>query len=205
MRFPSPDWLDPPIPGIGTNRYAYAANDPVNKLDPGGNFFWDWFKSQSVSDRDNAEAGQSYFDAADDYANANPVTNDPVANAYRQEHIDDLTGKGFDLLARVGATRRERIRHDLLGVAIEGTVAVGVGAGVKLGATLISRGGVLGLRQSAAVVTQQPAVGQSVTGGVTVSTTIHGSQRLAGPAATRGGVLSEQRAIDVMSQGRVLT
>ena len=35
--FTSPDWLAPPIPGVGTNRYAYSANDPVNKLDPGGN------------------------------------------------------------------------------------------------------------------------------------------------------------------------
>ncbi len=36
--FTSPDWLDPPEPGVGTNRYAYSANDPVNKLDPNGNF-----------------------------------------------------------------------------------------------------------------------------------------------------------------------
>jgi RHS repeat-associated protein len=36
-RFLSPDWLDPVIPGVGTNRYAYAANDPVNKADRNGN------------------------------------------------------------------------------------------------------------------------------------------------------------------------
>ncbi len=35
--FTSPDWLDPPIPGVGTNRYAYSFNDPVNLSDPGGN------------------------------------------------------------------------------------------------------------------------------------------------------------------------
>jgi RHS repeat-associated protein len=35
--FTSPDWLDPPIPGVGTNRYAYSANDPVNLSDPNGN------------------------------------------------------------------------------------------------------------------------------------------------------------------------
>nr|WP_290750067.1 RHS repeat-associated core domain-containing protein [Amaricoccus sp.] len=35
--FTSPDWLDVTIPGVGTNRYAYAGNSPVNNSDPGGN------------------------------------------------------------------------------------------------------------------------------------------------------------------------
>ena len=33
------DWLDPTQPGVGTNRYAYSNNDPVNKLDPNGNWY----------------------------------------------------------------------------------------------------------------------------------------------------------------------
>jgi len=37
-RFISPDTLDPTLPGVGTNRYAYALNDPVNKSDPNGHF-----------------------------------------------------------------------------------------------------------------------------------------------------------------------
>jgi RHS repeat-associated protein len=35
-RFIQPDWLDPNLPGVGTNRYAYSFNDPVNLRDPGG-------------------------------------------------------------------------------------------------------------------------------------------------------------------------
>jgi filamentous hemagglutinin len=35
-RFISPDNWDPTIEGVGTNRYAYAQNDPVNKSDPNG-------------------------------------------------------------------------------------------------------------------------------------------------------------------------
>jgi RHS repeat-associated protein len=35
-RFVSPDWWDPNKPGVGTNRYAYSDNDPVNKSDPNG-------------------------------------------------------------------------------------------------------------------------------------------------------------------------
>ena len=34
--FTQPDWWDPLMPGVGTNRYAYAFNDPVNYSDPNG-------------------------------------------------------------------------------------------------------------------------------------------------------------------------
>ncbi|MER2510258.1 MAG: RHS repeat-associated core domain-containing protein [Amaricoccus sp.] len=35
--FVSPDWLEVTDPRVGTNRYAYAGNSPVNLSDPGGN------------------------------------------------------------------------------------------------------------------------------------------------------------------------
>jgi RHS repeat-associated protein len=35
-RFLSPATWDPTLPGVGTNRYAYSGNDPVNMMDPGG-------------------------------------------------------------------------------------------------------------------------------------------------------------------------
>jgi RHS repeat-associated protein len=35
-RFISPDDWDPTEAGVGTNRYAYVANDPINKSDPNG-------------------------------------------------------------------------------------------------------------------------------------------------------------------------
>ncbi|WP_407681538.1 RHS repeat-associated core domain-containing protein [Profundibacter amoris] len=30
------DWFEVTKPGVGTNRYAYSFNDPVNLSDPGG-------------------------------------------------------------------------------------------------------------------------------------------------------------------------
>jgi len=35
-RFIQPDWWDPADPAVGTNRYAYSLNDPINKSDPSG-------------------------------------------------------------------------------------------------------------------------------------------------------------------------
>lgn len=37
-RFVSPDTLDPTERGVGTDRYAYAANDPINPRDPTGEY-----------------------------------------------------------------------------------------------------------------------------------------------------------------------
>lgn len=39
-RFISPDDWDSVKEGVGTNRYAYAQNDPINKSDPNGHFAW---------------------------------------------------------------------------------------------------------------------------------------------------------------------
>jgi RHS repeat-associated protein len=45
-RYISPDDWDPTLAGVGTNRYAYAGNDPVNKADPNGhNWFTDTVSS----------------------------------------------------------------------------------------------------------------------------------------------------------------
>jgi RHS repeat-associated protein len=35
--FIQPDWFEVTQAGVGTNRYAYSLNDPVNARDPGGN------------------------------------------------------------------------------------------------------------------------------------------------------------------------
>ncbi|SEM40657.1 ribonuclease domain-containing protein [Xaviernesmea oryzae] len=42
-RFIAPDPMDPTIQGVGTNRYAYSGNDPVNKSDQNGHTFNELF------------------------------------------------------------------------------------------------------------------------------------------------------------------
>jgi RHS repeat-associated protein len=39
--FLQPDWFEVTASGVGTNRYSYAFNDPVNLRDSGGNCVWD--------------------------------------------------------------------------------------------------------------------------------------------------------------------
>lgn len=58
--FIQPDWFDPTQPGVGTNRYAYSHNDPINKIDPNGNtwedvvsFFDRIFGGEGAIDRQN--------------------------------------------------------------------------------------------------------------------------------------------------------
>jgi hypothetical protein len=43
------------MPGVGTNRYAYAANDPVNKADANGNALTDSRDSKNDDDDANRE------------------------------------------------------------------------------------------------------------------------------------------------------
>ncbi|EUB98383.1 RHS repeat-associated core domain containing protein-containing protein [Rhizobium sp. CF080] len=61
--FKSPDTLDPTIPGVGTNRYAYAGNDPANKADPNGHA---WSQADTtlepiVLDSGHSDPTQDYF------------------------------------------------------------------------------------------------------------------------------------------------
>lgn len=52
-RFLSADRLDPTIPGVGTNRYAYGLNDPINNRDNSGRY------AESLWDAANAAIGWS--------------------------------------------------------------------------------------------------------------------------------------------------
>jgi len=60
------DWLDPTQPGVGTNRYAYSNNDPVNKLDPAGNSWldraWDSIAGDGSFNKTFGDRGSAWSD-----------------------------------------------------------------------------------------------------------------------------------------------
>ena len=56
-RFLNPDPLDPTASGVGTNRYAYARNDPINGSDPSGRAYITNFNSGPGSISTNATQG----------------------------------------------------------------------------------------------------------------------------------------------------
>jgi RHS repeat-associated protein len=62
-QFISADTLDPNVPGVETNRYAYADNDPVNKSDPNGHFIP--VVAAAVAIWGGIEIGLSVYDVID--------------------------------------------------------------------------------------------------------------------------------------------
>jgi RHS repeat-associated protein len=56
-RFVSPDWFDPWQPGVGTNRYSYSENDPVNKSDPSGHSNTEGPGEEGPNNKDGTQPG----------------------------------------------------------------------------------------------------------------------------------------------------
>ncbi|PZQ45152.1 MAG: hypothetical protein DI556_23105, partial [Rhodovulum sulfidophilum] len=74
----SPDWLDVTLPGVGTNRFAYAGNSPVNQSDPSGNLFNDTAFSRGW---DSVFGGGSWDNTAIGRMGAGDLDNTAAASA----------------------------------------------------------------------------------------------------------------------------
>jgi RHS repeat-associated protein len=137
-RFIQPDTWDPAEPGVGTNRYAYADNDPVNLSDPSGHIIetlWDGANiAMGVASFVSNFNDGNYFDAAidlggiglDSLAMAAPVIPGGAAAALKAmrkageqihhviPHGDKLT-KNHELLREIGLNlKKDKINQMLL-------------------------------------------------------------------------------------------
>jgi hypothetical protein len=83
-RFVSPDDMDPTLPGVGTNRYAYSGNDPVNKSDPNGHTMFESIRDFFSSPADRDARNQGYADDASSMLSDN-------SQQYASGNIDEAT------------------------------------------------------------------------------------------------------------------
>ena len=108
--FIQPDWFEVAKAGVGTNRYAYSHNDPVNKLDPGGNSLLSkvgdalkWMlKSESGNSSHNRTSGHSVINSVE------AARSRGVADAWRMEQ--QLIRNNYRGTRNWSATEREILR-----------------------------------------------------------------------------------------------
>jgi RHS repeat-associated protein len=95
-RFISPDDWDPTLPGVGTNRYAYAKNDPINKSDPNGHQTFD-DDDFGIGASERATTGAALLDQASKFDAAG-----------KTEAADAVRAQAYDMLGSPEAARTAR-------------------------------------------------------------------------------------------------
>ncbi len=136
-RFISPDNWDPTVEGVGTNRYAYAGNDPVNRSDPNGHSY-----------------GSDVPGGTPDRINGNESERDRTDDVARRSDWQDRRATEVD-----AAMIAEQIGPSFDGEVDWGSIARGIPKGIyNAGAGLINFGAqATGLSKSPVVSTYEAA------------------------------------------------
>ncbi len=185
-------WLnrDPIREAGGINIYGFVGNDPVNFIDPNG--------LETIGYLSGAtwiELFRGFF-----------LGNSQSGGVDKDFHLTNLaqrqrSGTGLTPLndadgnpyARVGDVALDAARNVLLSVCEAGLNFTGVGA-----LDDVARAG------KAAKMAKTAEKCEAVAAKTTLQTTAHGAERIAGAAATRGGVLSEAGVAAVQQGGRAM-
>jgi RHS repeat-associated protein len=94
-RFISPDDWDPTLAGVGTNRYAYAGNDPVNKSDPNGHVAKDSKEEKKgfwATLFGGGGGGSNSSSSSSSSSSSNSSGNKPEAQKPRTVEVPDFSG-----------------------------------------------------------------------------------------------------------------
>lgn len=111
--FIQPDWLDPTQQGVGTNRYSYSGNDPINKFDPMGNSYSDPNATSDDLDGDNDHDNHAL---GDDALESLGIENndDPTAEEIEEANRRDLRpGRSQSPSTRFEAMRDQVLRSKI--------------------------------------------------------------------------------------------
>ncbi|MGO4339989.1 RHS repeat-associated core domain-containing protein, partial [Labrys sp. KB_33_2] len=106
-RFVSPDWWDPTQEGVGTNRYAYADNNPINVRDPAGHSGIGHNGGPSFSDDDN-DGVPNEMDAHPNFDDRAIHTLDGSTPGFRSLLGPDPNFSAGMIAAGIGASLQER-------------------------------------------------------------------------------------------------
>ncbi|MDV4154771.1 RHS repeat-associated core domain-containing protein [Rhizobium brockwellii] len=134
-RFISPDDWDPTKEGVGTNRYAYAESDPVNKSDPNGHFIEDgdnpnnmpaWSestKNDAFQSFDHGDITRQQLNATLDYVDTQ-VVRDAAERRWAKGDISGLpAGEAVNVFATVSGAGRGGLGLIASGAAKGGVLA----------------------------------------------------------------------------------
>lgn len=128
IRYISPDTMDPVVPGVGTNRYAYSENDPINKSDPNGHCWT--CKTQEDWDGYNIDQAQNNYSKAESIASGT----DPTGGLRALWGADRYyAGVGDEYADRIGVPPNQQ------GLTPEARNALAAGAAVFGGAAASRR------------------------------------------------------------------
>ncbi|MCA9340614.1 MAG: HNH endonuclease [Candidatus Saccharibacteria bacterium] len=149
VRFISPDPMDPTMPGVGTNRYSYSLNDPVNKSDPNGHYiegaddpnspgYHEAGKAEAYEALQRGEISEEGYKALSDYYDYHEI-----ARRAMSDYNLTKAGAAFDLFNK--ATGAAGIAAAMLGAAKRaGVLNGGTSAGVSKSAVDLSKKGSTG-------------------------------------------------------------
>jgi len=199
--FIQPDWLDPTQPGVGTNRYAYSGNDPINRLDPSGN---NW----RYQDFDNQKQADDYFSgqASHHYERADAIRNGTSAWDHFRDYIgidEEHERFGNNHAARIGInteTRRALDNNELGQVIFEGLVAGGISRLAGMGAVTTPRPAPTARSLSAAAVTKPQPYVSATTRNMNATVSIQNGHATVGFQTRRATSLSGQNVATLRAE-----
>lgn len=102
-RYISPDTMDPTMSGVGTNRYSYSENDPINKSDPNGHCWT--CETQDDWDGYNIDQAQSNYDKAQSIQNGTDISGGLRATWGADDYF---SGIGDEYTSRIGVSPNQQ-------------------------------------------------------------------------------------------------